>query len=130
MLLLRRFQTGIEDALYVVPIRGIDGNRATHLSCDPRTKEEINIDLKPEDVSVCHVMHRFHSMPKRLSFEQIDVFFRVKHYEGVITNNEPDRCDELTFFPLNNLPQATAPFIRHALHCIQKGESFSEFGFV
>ena len=69
-------------------------------------------------------------MPEGLSFEQIDVFFRVKYYEGVITNNEPDRCDELTFFPLNNLPQATAPFIRHVLQCIQRGESFSEFGFV
>jgi 8-oxo-dGTP diphosphatase len=68
-------------------------------------------------------------MPEGLSFEQIDVFFRVKSYEGVITNNEPDRCDELAFFPLNDLPTATAPFIRQALECIQEGKSYSEFGF-
>ncbi len=130
VLLLRRFQTGIEDALYVVPMGGHDGKEPLTTGVIREAKEEVNIEVKQEDLSVCHVMHRFHTMPEGLSFEQIDVFFRVNRYEGVITNNEPDRCDELAFFPLNNLPKATAPFIQHALQCIQKGESFSEFGFV
>lgn len=129
VLLLRRFQTGIDDALYVVPMGGHDGKESLATGVIREAKEEVNIDIKLEDVSVCHVMHRFHSMPEGLSFEQIDVFFRVKRYEGIITNNEPDRCDELAFFPLNNLPKATVPFIRYALQCIQKGECFSEFGF-
>ena len=129
VLLLRRFQTGIEDALYVVPMGGHDGKETLTMGVIREAKEEVNIDVKPEDVEVCHVMHRFHSMPEGLSFEQIDVFFRVKNYEGLITNNEPDRCDELAFFPLNDLPEAMAPFIRHALQCIQDGKYFSEFGF-
>ncbi|MBP7073830.1 MAG: NUDIX domain-containing protein [Rhabdochlamydiaceae bacterium] len=129
VLLLRRFQTGIDDARYVVPMGGHDGQEPLTLGVIREAKEEVNIDLKQEDIEVCHVMHRFHPMPEGLSFEQIDVFFRVKSYEGVITNNEPDRCDELAFFPLNDLPKATAPFIRQALQCIQEGKSYSEFGF-
>jgi hypothetical protein len=54
------------------------------------------------------------------AMEEIDVFFRVKLYEDVDTNNELDRCEGLAFFSLDNLPKATAPFIRHALQCIQK----------
>ena len=129
VLLLRRFQTGISDGKYVLPMGGHDGKEPLTSALIREAKEEINIDLNYDDVSVCHVMHRFHPMPEGLSFEQIDVFFKVKSYQGSITNNEPDHCDELAFFSIRDLPENIDPFIRYALQCIQKGEGFSEFGF-
>lgn len=60
---------------------------------------------------------------------KVGVFIVVIKHEGILCNNEPDRCDELAFFPLKGLPIATDGFIFHALQCIQKGEFFSEFGF-
>lgn len=129
VLLLRRFQTGIADGRYVLPMGGHDGKEPLTGAVIREAKEEINIDIKKEDISVCHVMHRFHPMPEGLSFEQMDVFFKINSYQGIIQNNEPDRCDELAFFSLENLPLATDSFISYALECIQKGEFFSEFGF-
>jgi len=129
VLMLRRFQTGIADGKYVLPMGGHDGKDSLTVTLIREAKEEINIDLKPEDVSVCHVMHRFQPMPENLSFEQIDVFFKINRYEGEIRNNEPELCDELAFFPLNNLPQNIDGFVGQALHCIQRGECYSEFGF-
>ncbi len=40
---------------------------------------------------------------------------------------EPDKCDDLQFFPLDNLPDMIEPF-RGAIDCIQKGITYSEFG--
>ncbi len=130
VLLLRRFQTGIADGQYVLPMGGHDGNEPLTQTLIREAKEEINIDLKPENLSVCHVMHRFYPMPNNLSFEQIDFYFRVKKYKGKIQNNEADRCDDLAFFSLDALPHNTEPFICAALACIQKGEFFSEWGFI
>lgn len=128
ILLLRRFQTGTEDGMYVVPMGGHDGNEPLSQSLIREAKEEVNIDCKEEDLSVCHVMHRLHHMPNNLSFEQIDIFFQINNYEGVIKNNEPDKCDDLRFFPLTDLPHNVSPFIKKALHCVQNGQFYSEFG--
>lgn len=128
VLLLRRYQTGSEDGMYVLPMGGHDGKEPLAQALIREVKEEVNIDVKPEDLSVCHVMHRYHQMPQGLSFEQIDVMFAITSYQGVIQNNEPDKCDAVTFFPQGDLPSNTAPFIKKALHCIQNGQFYSEFG--
>jgi 8-oxo-dGTP diphosphatase len=130
ILLLRRYRTGIDDGMYVVPMGGHDGKETLTNTLIREAKEETDVELLPEQVEVCHVMHRFHPMPDKLSFEQIDVFFRAKH-DGkgrAIQNMEPHKCDELKFYPLNNLPKNTSPFISHAIHCMQNGKFFSEFG--
>lgn len=129
VLLLRRYQTGIADGMYVFPMGGHDGKEPLTDALIREAKEEINIDLQREDVSVCHVMHRFHPMPEGLSFEQIDIYFRIHRYAGFLQNNEPHRCDRLAFYLFDDLPSGTEPFICHALRCIRKGEFYSEFGF-
>lgn len=128
ILLLRRYRTGIDDGKYVVPMGGHDGQEKLTTTLIREAKEETNIGLQLKNVSVCHIMHRFHAMPNNLSFEQLDVFFRAQEYEGVIKNMEPTKCDELKFHPIDHLPENTAPFIRHAIQCTLKGELFSEFG--
>lgn len=130
VLLLRRYQTGSEDGMYVLPMGGHDGKEPLTQAVIREAKEEVNIDVLPEDLSLCHVMHRFHHMPQEeLSFEQIDMIFAIKCYAGIIHNNEPDKCDALDFFPIGDLPDNTAPFIKKILHHIQGGQFYSEFGF-
>lgn len=128
VLLLRRFRTGIEDGFYVVPMGGHDGKEPLSEALIREAKEETNIILRPEDLQVCHVMHRRHPMPEGLTFEQLDIYFKASRYEGEIRNKEPQKCDELKFFPLSQLPEKIAPFMKHALECIQKGQFYSEFG--
>lgn len=128
ILLLRRFQTGIDDGLYVVPMGCIEGSETLTTALIREAQEEANITLQPENLSMCHMMHRLHPMPQGLSFEQIDVYFRTDTYEGTIENLEPHKCDELKFYPLNNLPRNIAPFIRHAIEATLKAQNFSEFG--
>lgn len=129
LLLSRRYQTGIDDGLYVVPMGCHDGRETLTDALIREAKEEIGIMLAPQDIQVCHVMHRLHHMPvKELSFEQMDVFFKVQSFSGTIRNMEPEKCDELAFYPLNNLPDKVVPFIRQAITCVQTQQFYSEFG--
>lgn len=130
ILLLRRHKTGIDDGRYVVPMGAIEGNETVTSAIIREAAEEANIILRPQNLRVCHLMHRFHPMPEGLSFEQIDIYFQTETYEGTIKNLEPHKCDELKFYSLNNIPEKTAPFIRYAIDCMIKGQFFSEFGWV
>ncbi len=128
ILLLRRYKTGIDDGNYVVPMGGLSGKETATAAIIRESVEETGIILKPENIQVCHVMHRYHPMPQGLSFEQIDIFYKATSYEGVIENLEPHKCDELKFFPIHNLPVNTAAFIQYAVKCHLQGQFFSEFG--
>lgn len=128
ILLLRRHKTGIDDGNYVVPMGGIEGGETLTSAIIREAQEEANIILSPESIDVCHVMHRYHPMPANLSFEQIDFYFYANTYNGIIKNNEPHKCDELKFYPLDNLPKNTVPFIRQAIDSMLKQKFFSEFG--
>ena len=128
VLLLRRFQTGIDDGMYVVPMGGLKPDETVSQAMIREAEEETGVLLNPSQLEVCHVMHRLHQMPDGYAFTQIDVFFRADQWEGTIVNNEPDKCDELKFFPIKALPEATVPCIAHAIQCIQNNAFFSEFG--
>jgi 8-oxo-dGTP diphosphatase len=128
LLLLRRYNTGIADGCYVVPMGGVKEGETATQALIRETEEETSIILQPEEINVCHVMYRFHQMPEGYHFPQVDVYFKAKRWTGTITNCEPHKCDELQFYSLQSLPEKTEPFILHALECSQKGIFFSEFG--
>lgn len=62
-------------------------------------KEEIDIEVKQEDIEVLNIA----STIDLRHFIQIGI--RIKKYEGTIQNKEPNKCEELKFFPLDNLPE-------------------------
>ena len=128
VLLLRRYNTGIADGCYVVPMGGLMKDETITQAVIRETREETAVILMPENFHVCHVMHRFHRMPEGYCFPQIDVYFRAEHWDGIITNCEPHKCDELKFYPMQSLPEKTEPFILQALECSNQGKFYSEFG--
>jgi 8-oxo-dGTP diphosphatase len=128
VLLLRRFQTGIGDGQYVVPMGGLDEGETVTEAVIREAREEANLVYKPEDLTVAHVMHGLHHFPTGEAFEQIHVFFLAEHHDGVIKNMEPEKADELAFYSLDALPPQTEPFIRQALDSIFMGQYFSEYG--
>ena len=47
---------------------------------------------------------------------------------GDVTNMEPDKCDDLRWFDIEDLPGNTIPYIRQAIENYRKGVWFSSFG--
>ncbi|HVS78917.1 MAG TPA: NUDIX domain-containing protein [Candidatus Saccharimonadales bacterium] len=121
-LLLRRQNTGYEDGNYGLVAGHADGDeRATAATCR-EVAEESGLIIKPEDLKFAHCMHR------RQDDERIDLFFTTDKWEGEPNNMEPEKCDDLSWFPLDNLPPNTIPYIKQAIELSQKGVPYSEFG--
>lgn len=123
VLLLRRFNTGYEDGKYSLPAGHVDQGETFTQTLVREAAEEINIRLKSEDIRVAHIMHR-----KDYDSERIDTFFVAERYEGEPKNIEPHKCDDLSWFSLEELPGNIIPYVRQALECIRDGQFYSEFG--
>jgi 8-oxo-dGTP diphosphatase len=98
VLLLRRFNTGIEDGDYVLPMGGLNGTETAHTTVIREAFEETGIIIHQEDIQLALTMHRYHQQPDGYSFQQIDLFFKTSSYKGTPKNAEPDKCDDVRFF--------------------------------
>jgi len=126
ILLLRRFNTGYEDGNYSMVAGHVDPNE-TFTQCIIReAEEEAGILLKPEDLKVVHVMHRNSGTVE--NNERVDVFFIAEKWDGEITNKEPHKCDDLSWFDLDNIPENVIPYIRQAIEGIKNKIYYSEHG--
>lgn len=122
VLLLRRTNTGYEDGNYGLPAGHLEEGESVREGLIREIREEIAIILEVEDLHVSHVMHR------RQKDERIDFFFTVEYIQGEPKNNEPDKCDDLSWFPVDNLPTNTILYVRQAIDAVRRKQFFSEFG--
>lgn len=121
-LLLRRLNTGWHDGEYGVVAGHVDGGETIARAAVREAKEEAGIDIRENDLRVVHVQHRINPQT-----EYIDFSIRADIWNGEPTNVEPNKCDDLSWHPLDNLPENTIPYIRFVFENIQKGIPFSEW---
>ncbi|MAZ56696.1 NUDIX hydrolase [bacterium] len=123
ILLQRRFQTGFEDGKYGVPSGHMDGDETAREACAREIKEEVGVDVSPEDLEIVHVMHR-----KASQDERIDFFMTTDRFSGEIKNVEPHKCDDLNWFSLDDLPENMVHYVRVAIDNYNSGVTYSEYG--
>ncbi len=125
-LLARRCNTGFEDGKYTMVAGHVELGE-TFTECVIREAyEEAGIELAAKNLQVIHVMHR--NSHTSIDNERVDVFFTASKWNGIITNKELDKCDDLDWFSLENLPSNTIDYIAQALGCIRAGVFYSEHG--
>ncbi|HWO07100.1 MAG TPA: NUDIX domain-containing protein [Candidatus Paceibacterota bacterium] len=122
ILLLRRHNTGWKDGLYGVVAGHVDGNETIADAMVREAKEEADIDLVATDLRVVHAQHRITA-----DREYIDFHLIPAHWEGEPTNLEPEKCDDLSWHPINQLPENIIPYMRIAFDCIQNNIFYSEY---
>ena len=122
VLLLRRFNTGWEDGKYSVPAGHVEIGETVIQATIREAREEIGVQLEHQDIEVVHVMNR------KSEEERIDFFLVVKRWTGEIVNNEPNKCDELSWYPLTALPSNVIPYVRKGWENYRDRIPFSEFG--
>lgn len=122
-LLLRRYNTGWRDGEYSVIAGHIDGKESIRDAMVREAKEESGIDVHENDLIVVHTMHR-----NAGDREYIDFFLTTEKWAGEPHITENDKCDDLSWFPLVDLPENMIPYIRAALDAFRNGKTFSEFG--
>jgi 8-oxo-dGTP diphosphatase len=122
VLLLRRLNTGWGDGSYSVPAGHVDAGETVTEAAVREAREEIGVSLRPQDVRVVHVMNR------KSDDERIDFFLLVESWTGEIVNQEPDKCDDLRWFPVLSLPGNLISYVREGLENSRKGVLYSEYG--
>ncbi|MBI4433820.1 NUDIX domain-containing protein [Candidatus Uhrbacteria bacterium] len=123
VLLLRRFQTGYADGWYSLVAGHVDGGEALRTAMAREAQEEAGITINPEALQHGVTMHRWCG-----DHERMDFYFTAAQWEGEVHNQEPQKCDDLSWFPLHQLPENTLPYIRVAIDAYQRGEQYGEFG--
>ncbi|MBL0387581.1 NUDIX domain-containing protein [Tumebacillus sp. ITR2] len=122
ILLLRRFNTGYEDGNYSVPAGHLDGGEEVISAAIREAHEECGVVIKPADVQVVGVMHR------RANDERVDFYVSVSVWSGEVVNTEPDKCDDLSWFGLDELPDNMIPYVRKAIENYHAGVWFDSYG--
>ncbi|MCR4328533.1 MAG: NUDIX domain-containing protein [Patescibacteria group bacterium] len=123
ILLSRRFQTGFEDGKYGLPSGHAEEKETMREAMVREIQEEIGAQVAIEDLEFAHMMHRSCG-----DHERIDFFFVVKKWNEEPKNMEPEKCDDLSWFLLDNLPDSTIPYIRQAIESFVNKIPYSEFG--
>ena len=82
-------------------------------------KEEAGIEISPSNLKVVGVMHF------KGDKEYVHFFLLASEWSGQVVNVEPHKCDDLSWFDIDNLAESTIPYIRCAIENYRDGVWFS-----
>ena len=124
-LVARRCNTGYEDGNYQVPAGHVDMGELPSEALIREAKEEIGIDLLPSDLKTVHVSYR----PKHDNTDnRVDFFFHATKWGGEVINMEPEKCDDLKWVGLDELPENMTAHVRDAFERMREGVFYNELG--
>lgn len=125
VLLLRRANTGYQDGKYGLIAGHLDGDELATVAMIREAKEEAGIHIDPTNLKFVHLAHRLNR--NEPGQERIDIFYELTKWQGEIINAEPNKCDDLSWFDINDLPENMLPFVRRVLTYISNGVNYSEY---
>ena len=108
---------------WVLPAGHIEQGETARDAAIREAKEELDIDIMPNDIKCVHVISNLANRTESFEF-----FFEVTRYTGKIRNCEGDKCVEMQYFAypeiekLKNIISST----RIALSGLARGEMYSE----
>ena len=127
VLLLRRAHTGYHDGEYSLPAGHIDGNEPALVAAAREVHEEVGIEVPLTRFRLVHTLHSRSVEPT--VHERVSFFFEVTDWDGEVYNAEPEKCDELRWVPLTDLPPNMVPEVGQVLRMVAAGEPYSDFNF-
>ena len=119
--LLRRFQTGHEDGNYSLPAGHVEDNESILGAAIREAQEEVGVKINPKRMHLRHVMRRFEP-----GNDRIDFFFVTEKWVGSVRNAEPEKCDEVIWTDMNDLPENTVTYIREFIEHFKREVFFSD----
>nr|WP_269330595.1 NUDIX domain-containing protein [Kineosporia babensis] len=81
--------------------------------------EETGVVVDPDRIRLVHTVHHHQSDGTR---DRIGFFFEATEWENEPVNREPDKCLQLRWFAVHNLPEDLIPYPAAGLHGYLRGE--------
>jgi len=121
VLLQRRQGTKLWPGFLALPAGHIDEGENAIDAVIREAKEELDIEICEDDIVDSFVANRRNKSLK----PYFDIYFEISSYKGKLTINEPDKCSELKWCDINNLPNDMIDFEVEAIVNRKKGITFS-----
>ncbi len=123
ILLQRRYNTGYMDGKYDMACSGhLEKGESLSMALVREAKEEIDLDIKEENLKLVSVIHPYKE-------DYINVFFITEKYEGTPKIMEHNKCDDLRWFDLDDLPENITIRNKNVIKNIQKGIIYDDGDF-
>ena len=121
ILLQRRQGTKLWPGYLALPAGHIDEGENAYEAAIREAREELGIEIHVEDIIDTFVVNRKNkSLPP-----YYDVYFEISKYLGEIKIAEPEKCSELVWANINNLPNDIIDFEEEAMINNANGVKFS-----
>lgn len=121
VLLMRRCNTGYQDGRYGLVAGHVEPGEDFVDATIRETWEEVGLTIAPDALEIVHVMYRL-----KVGDDRIAGFAQVHHWQGEPQIMEPDKCNDLQWFPLHALPENMIPYVRQCITYIQQSIFYSQ----
>ncbi len=123
ILLQERCNTGYMDGKYDTACSGhLKKGESLSMALCREAKEEINLDIQEKNLELVSIIHPYQE-------DYINVFFTTNKYIGTPKIMEPNKCDDLKWFNINELPENTIIRIRNVIKNMKKGIIYDDGDF-
>lgn len=99
----------------------VEDNEFALQSLIRETREEANIQISAEDLTLVHVLHK-----KSKTSHRINLYFKASKYRGIVQNLEDHKFKAAQWFPINKLPENVTATVKQALEAYKAGRLYSE----
>lgn len=112
ILLQKRKGSKLWPGYYALPAGHIDEGENQYDALVREAKEELDIEIDLKGITNSYVVLRrnFFEIDGKILEPYIDYYFEVTKYTGTPKIAEPDKCEELVWASIDNLPE---PFINY-----------------
>ena len=118
ILLSLRKNTGYRDGEYELPGGHVDSGEDLRHAMVREAKEELLIDINEEDLKIVHILHHY-------TGDRVNFILNTEVYEGIPSIGEPDKCERLDWFRINDLPKNITKKARKSIEEINSNIFYS-----
>ncbi|WP_424187608.1 NUDIX hydrolase [Actinokineospora sp. G85] len=122
--LLTRRRGTYGDGMWHLPSGKLDPHESLPAGAAREACEEVGVTINPDDLEHTTVLHVADSGPT----PRLGVFFHTHRWTGTPTNQEPDKCAGLDWFPLDDLPDNVIPYPLAGIRAYATGTAFAALG--
>lgn len=126
ILLQRRKNTGFADGLWDLSCSGhVEEGESMTVTCLRECKEELGIELCADKIKFFALIHKF---DKDSNLTYYNGYFYTDDFECEPIICEPEKCSEIKWFALDELPDDMINDRKDAVKAFLKGVSYIEYG--
>lgn len=123
ILLQKRCNTGYMDGKYAIVAGHLEKNESLISGVIREVKEEVNLDLVEKNITLVCLIRRGDND------DYINSYFKCNEFSGTLKNMEIEKCSELKWFNIDNLPENIIPNDKRAIYNMINNVVLDEYDF-